>query len=86
MLETSLNIGKDLLTNPYGFWLLVIVANYIIWMLTYLFFPERHQWIPSVLGVTALLSTWVYMYMVMIPLFILISFFVIVPLLQYHKR
>ena len=75
-----------MLENPYAYWFVMIAATYIAWFLTYLIFPEEHQWVPSVLGVIALGATLVYMYMVLIPLFILITFFVIVPLLQYHKR
>lgn len=79
-------IDNDMLSNPYAYWFLIIAATYIAWLLTYLFLPAKHQWIPSVLGVIALFGTWVYMYMVLIPLFIIITFFVIVPLFQYHKR
>ncbi len=78
--------NQHILSNPYAYWFVIIAAIYIAWLLTYLLLPNKHQWIPSILGVIALCATWVYMYMVLIPLFILATFFLILPMMQYHKR
>jgi hypothetical protein len=69
--------------NPYITWFWVIAGIYLAWFFAW---AEDCYELHMILRCVALVSTLIYMYAVIIPLYLLAVCFVIVPLWQYHKK